>query len=388
MENSEIILGIDLGTTFSTAAAVINGKFQYALDEKGEPCIPSVVHFPKVGAPTVGVEAEKHRATDAENTIFGIKRVIARPMDSPQARVLNSASLFRLMGTGGEEVKVKTRQGIHGASEVASIIVRHLRERAQLRFGRNIAKAVVTVPVAATPSLHEAMVRIGRMAGLEVIRIVGEPIAGALARGVAGANDSGQPRLVFDFGGGTLDATVVQRVGTQVQVLSVGGDDCLGGDDFDFAFSRWIASKVWRAFSADITTDAILSDAVHRQCERVKRALSSAQEARYLLADALSVGSGRTRPIDFTVSRLDLRPAWLPLVQRGVEVALETIARANLTPKDLSLVSLIGGTTYVPQVREAVASRVSRALDVEKDPQTAVARGAALLAVFPNLNTE
>ncbi|MEW6431963.1 MAG: Hsp70 family protein [Myxococcota bacterium] len=384
--STEIILGVDFGTTFSTAAAVIGGKFHYALDDRGESCVPSVVHFPKAGPPVVGAEAERLRARDPENTVFGIKRVIGRPIDSPQARVLNASALFHLDGRGGGEVKVKTRAGAMQASEVAAIIIRYLKERAQQRFGKTIHKAVVTVPVAATPDVREAMARVGRMAGLEVVRVIAEPVAGALARGIAGANDQGQPRLVFDFGGGTLDVTVVQRVGKTVRVLSATGDDCLGGDDFDVAFARWVARRVWASHAVDITRDAILVDAVQRQCEAVKRALSAANSARYFIPDALG-GAGRTSPIDIQVSRLDLRPEWADLVSRAVEVTRAAVTQARLSNADLHLVSMIGGTAYVPQVREAIGHHLGRPLDVEIDPQTAVARGAALLAAMPGLLT-
>lgn len=386
MSSSEIILGIDFGTTFSTAAAAINGKFQYALDERGEACIPSVVHFPKVGAPIIGAEADRLRATDPENSIHGIKRVIGQPIDSPQARVLNTSALFHLDGKGGGEVKVKTRQGVLTASEVGSIILRYLKERAQARFGRAIGKAVLTVPVAATPQVHDVMVRMGRMAGLQVIRVIAEPVAGALARGAAGANDSGAPRLIFDFGGGTLDVTVVQRSGQNLRVLAATGDDCLGGDDFDFAFARWVGSRVFASHGVDVTKDAILADAVQRQCEKVKRALSAANEARYHIADAVGT-AGRKSPINLQVARVDLRPEWTALVQRAVDVAREAISASGLASDRLSVVSLIGGTAYVPQVREAVTQQLGRPLDVEIDPQTAVARGASLLAVFPQLLT-
>jgi molecular chaperone DnaK len=382
--SSEIILGVDFGTTYSTAAAVIGGKFHYALDERGESCVPSVVHFPKSGAPIVGAEAEKLRARDPENTVFGIKRVVGRSIDSPQARVLNASALFRLDGRGGGEVKVKTRAGVMQASEIAAIIIRYLKERAELRFGRKIHKAVVTVPVAATDEVRETMVRVGRMAGLEVIRVIAEPVAGALARGIAGANDPGLPRLVFDFGGGTLDVTVVQRQGKTVRVLSATGDDCLGGDDFDVAFARWVARRVWASHAVDVTRDAILADAVQRQCEAVKRALSAVNSARYFIPDALGV-AGRTSPIDLQVSRIDLRPEWADLVARAVEVTRAAVAEARLANTDLHVVSMIGGTAYVPQVREAIARHLGQPLDVEIDPQTAVARGAALLAVMPDL---
>lgn len=384
VSSPEPVLGIDLGTTYSTAALVVNDKFHYATDERAEACIPSVVHFPKSGAPIVGAEAERLRATDPENTIWAIKRVIARPLDSPQARRLQASAAFRLVAPGGAStVKVRTRSGDYGADEVAAIIVRHLRERAQQRFGRQFTKAVMTVPVVSTARIDQEMVKIGRMAGLEVTRVIPEPVAGALARGIAGASDDGQPRLIFDFGGGTLDVSIVQNVDRAVKVLGVGGDDSLGGDDFDTAFAREVASHVWGDHKVDVSRDAILSDTIQRTCEKVKRLLSTMETARYFIREALGA-AGRHWNIDLAVTRARMATVWLELVTRAVCVAQETL-RGALPQSALARVSLIGGTTFLPMVRTAVADSLRVPLDVENDPQTAVARGAAFLGAFPAL---
>lgn len=382
--SSEPVLGIDLGTTFSTAALVVNGKFHYATDERGEACIPSVVHFPSRGAPLVGIEADRLRTTDPENTVWGIKRVIGRPIDSPQARRLQAGSVFKLVGHGGDEVKVRVRTGEFSASEIAAILLGNLRQRAQLRFGPAVKKAVVTVPVLTPRHVREDMVRIGRMAGLEVLRVVAEPVAGALARGIAGAADTGQPRLIFDFGGGTLDTTVVQHADERVNVLCSGGDDSLGGDDFDTAFARSIANSVWGTHQHDVTKDAVLSDSIQRMCERVKRALSSSPSARFHLPEALGV-KGRRWDIDLHLTREALAPVWEELVKRSVDATRAMLDAACIEPEALSMISLVGGTTFIPQVREAVAAAFGRPLDVEADPQTAVARGASFLGAFPQL---
>jgi molecular chaperone DnaK (HSP70) len=381
---TELILGIDLGTTFSTAAAVIDGKFQYALDARGEACVPSVVHFPKAGAPLVGFEADKLRSSDPTNTIFGIKRVIARALDSKQARLLDAASAFRLKGIGTQEVTVQTRQGNLAASEIAAIIVRHLKERAEARFGKTFNRAVMTVPVVASEAVREAMTRIGRIAGLDVERVISEPVAGGLARGLGGKSVAQTPMLVYDFGGGTLDASIVQREGEAIRVLSAGGDDCLGGDDLDSAFAKWVAGGVWAQFQLDVTKDVILSDRIQRQCELVKRALSSKADTRFIVPDALGI-PGRRRTLDVPVHREQLVPVWDELVARSMTVTAQTLVKAGLRPKDLGGIYLIGGTTFVPQVRDSVARTFSQPLNLENDPQTAVARGAALLAVFPNM---
>ncbi|MDX2013362.1 MAG: Hsp70 family protein [Myxococcaceae bacterium] len=380
----EPILGIDLGTTFSTAAVVLDGRFHYALDGRGDACIPSVVHFPRSGPVLVGHDAEKLRATDPVNTIVGIKRVIAKDVASPAARILDASSAFKLKGAGAHEVSVVTRSGEYTASQVASFIVRHLKERAEARFGRPFTKCFMTVPVVAGPEVRDAMLRIGRMAGLEVVRVLSEPVAGALARGLAGASGSDAPTLVYDFGGGTLDTTVVQRQGDRISVRSAGGDDCLGGNDFDLAFARWVGDAIWGMASIDVTKDALLFDRIQRQCELVKRALSGTKEARFFVPDALGT-PGQRRSLDVQVKREHLVGPWKELVDRSLKVAAETVVAAGLGPRELASVMLIGGTTWVPQVRDAVAKTIPVPLDVESDPQTAVARGAALLAVMPRL---
>jgi molecular chaperone DnaK len=386
--SSELVLGVDLGTTFSTAAAVVDGKLHFAVDGRGEACIPSVVHFPRSGPPLVGAEADKLRTTDPQNTVFGIKRIVGRRADSPAGRLLDAVAAFKIRNpapTG--EAAVSVRTGEFSASEVASFILRYLRERAEVKFGKRVGKVVVTVPVTADDQVRQAMVRCGKAAGLEVIRTVPEPCAGAVARGFAGASWGSAPLLVYDFGGGTLDATVVRREGNALRVLASGGDDCLGGDDFDSAFARYVASGLFRVHGLDVTKDAVLWERIQRQCELVKRALSARKEVRYQLADAFSVG-GRVQHLDYTFSREHLAPQWAELVSRSVQASRDTLDQSGLSIPDLGAVLLIGGTTYVPQVREAVSTAFPRPAAVEDDPQTAVARGAAMLGANARLLEE
>jgi molecular chaperone DnaK (HSP70) len=220
-----------------------------------------------------------------------------------------------------------------------------------------------------------------------VIRAVPEPCAGAVARGFAGVTWGAAPLLVYDFGGGTLDATVVRREGSALRVLAAGGDDCLGGDDLDAAFARYVASGIYRMHGVDVTKDAVLWERIQRQCELVKRALSARHEVRYQLPEAFSVG-GRTQHLDYTFSREHLAPHWAELVSRSVAASRATLDEAGLGVPDLGAVLLIGGTTYVAQVRAAVAEAFPRPAAVEDDPQTAVARGAALLGADASLLEE
>jgi molecular chaperone DnaK (HSP70) len=296
--------------------------------------------------------------------------------------VLDACSAFRIKPQGKAEAAVEVRAGTW-PRRGGRHILRHLRERAEARFGRRIQQAVLTVPVTAGPEVRDAMLRCGRMAGLEVVRIVSEPCAGALARG-GGTSDGTAPVLIYDFGGGTFDATVVQRSGPQLRVLAAGGDDCLGGDDLSLAFARFVEDGVYRVHGIQLSRDVVLWDRVQRQCELVKRALSTAAEARFHLPDALG-GAARNRSLDLLFRRDHLAPQWDGLVARSLEAAAQTLRDARLGVPDLAGVLLIGGTTFVPQVRSGVAQAFPRPCVAEDDPQTAVARGAALLASQPAL---
>lgn len=384
MGTPEPVLGIDLGTSYSTAAVVAGGRLHFALDGRGEPCFPSVVHFPKSGPPLVGVDADKMRGSDPENTVFGIKRIIGRSADSGPGRILNQCAAFKIRAAGKGEAVVSVNGGDRTASQVGALIVAHLKERAEARFQRKFTKVVMTVPVMAGPEVRDAMVRLGKTAGLEVIRIISEPCAGALSRGRV--STSGRPLVVFDFGGGTFDATVVQYTQGGMKVLASGGDECLGGDDFDLAFARWVGDGIFRAHKKDVTHDVVLWDRIMRTCERVKRALSGSPETRFTVKDAFVAG-GQEQSIDTAVRREHLTPVWEELVRRSIESTRATITEARLADPP-SAVLMIGGTTFVPQVREAVAQSFQYECLVENDAQTAVARGAALLAAHPELLAE
>jgi molecular chaperone DnaK (HSP70) len=224
------------------------------------------------------------------------------------------------------------------------------------------------------------------MAGLDVLGVVNEPCAGALGRGLGAVPPEGQPQLVYDFGGGTFDATVVQRSGGSLRVLASGGDDCLGGDDLDLAFARWIGDCVHRMHQKDVSHDVVLWDRLQRICERVKRALSVRSEARLVVPDAFATG-GKDQNIDTVVRREVVERLWKEFVIRSLQVSVQTARKAGVLGNGLGSVLLIGGTSFVPQVRASVEAIFQLPTILEPEPQTAVARGAALLAFEPSLLT-
>ena len=285
---AEVVLGIDLGTHYSTAGAWLRNKLYLAPDERGEVCIPSVVHVPAGRDLVVGAEAERLRLSDPATTIAGVKRLLGRKRTDGSVRLFEAQSAVPLSSNKDGELSFRARGRDLSAVEVASAIFRYLRERMEVRLGGSIHRAVITVPVATTKAAREATARAARMAGLEVLRVMAEPCAAAVAL----SRPSGQERrvLVYDFGGGTFDAAVVTVRGDSLTVQAAGGDDCLGGDDLDEALARSISSHLWQSARVDVTKDAVRWPRLLRHSERVKRALSTAERTRFRVAMIESAG--------------------------------------------------------------------------------------------------
>lgn len=371
------VLGIDLGTSTSTAAAVVGGRVRFAVDERGEAAIPSVIYLPERGAPVVGVEAERMRAVDPAHTIWGLKRMLGRARDSGPVRILEASSAAKLRGQPGQPVSVWARGREWSPPELSAILIRHLVDRAEARFGVRSTRCVLTVPVAAPKSARDATVQAARIAGLEVVRLAVEPAAAAVGAGLH--TFRGERRfLIFDFGGGTFDVTVMSQRDDQLQVLAAGGDDMLGGDDLDLALAKIVSSWVWLHARVDLPKDVARWSRVERHAERVKRALSSAAETRFRLDDAYAI-AGRPQDLDLRLRRDDVEPHWAEFVQRALRVSAEAMVEAQTRPNALAGVVMVGGTCFVPLVRREVARVLGAELGAELDPQTSVAEGAALL---------
>ncbi|MGF1508312.1 MAG: Hsp70 family protein [Myxococcota bacterium] len=378
MPQTDIVLGIDLGNSYSTAAAWIQGKLYTVPDRRGEPCIPSIVYFPPKGLPVVGAEAERYRMAEPDATVSGIKRVLGRAADSPELRVFEAHSAVSVCASAGSTPILRTRVGEHTPAEVASYIFRHLKERAEARFHNPIKKAVVTLPATATPSTEEATRSAAKMAGLEVLRTLSEPSAAAIAYHLDRA-DGPDKLLVYDFGGGTFDATILEHGQDGFRTLGVGGDGCLGGDDFDHVLASQVASYIFRTYRVDVTRDVVRWERLIRIGETTKKALSAREVAPFRMPDAFS-HQRKAVDIDLALHRDDLEPKWQPLIERSVKATADVLMRAGLRPEHLDATVMVGGTTFVPLVRRAVDRLMGKPGIVAPNPQTAVACGAAIVA--------
>jgi molecular chaperone DnaK len=215
------------------------------------------------------------------------------------------------------------------------------------------------------------------MAGLEIVHKLPEPVAAAYANQLnLGAGENG---MIVDFGGGTFDVTVLTNRGRGLEPIALHGDDCLGGDDFDQALASHVASAVWTQDQVDITHEVVAWERILLECEQTKRALSKLPRARLRVPDAYRKHSGRS-DLDLVLDRQGVEPAWKDLVDRALRVTAEAMLSAGLRPKDLAVVLLVGGTTYVPLVRAGVERMLQQAGRSACDPQLAVAIGAAMVA--------
>ena len=375
----ELTLGIDLGNSFSTVAARFNGKTYFVPDNRGEACIPSVVYFPSEGAPVVGAYALKMRHHEPAHTVSGIKRILGRTMDSGEVKILKGHSAVQMRTAANQTPVIETRAGDHTPIEIASYIFRHLRELAENRFRTMIQKAVITLPASATPDVEHATVQAARAAGLDVLRTLTEPHAAALAHGIDKKNVF-QRLMVYDFGGGTFDATVMDQNEGRFEPLAVGGDGCLGGDDFDHALAQLASAHVWQTTKVELAHDIERWDRLVREAEQTKRALSRRDVAPLRLKNAFQ-NRGRDHDLELLIHRHDAEPRWETLVQRSIMVAAKTLLAAKLKPKDVGSTLMVGGTTFVPMVQNAVHRLMGEAVVRHQNPQTAVAEGAAIAAV-------
>lgn len=374
MSREEIVLGVDLGVSFSSAAALVDGRIAFVLDGRGEACIPSVVHVPKQGRPTVGADAALMRRRRPDEVLAGFKRLMGVPWESGARRIIDATSMMRLRRALNGEVTMLTHAGPMSPAEASSVLLSHIKGLAEQRFGREIRRGLLTVPVAFGEAAVEATRLAARLAGFEEVSIMPEPCAAAyaLARGI----QERQRFLVFDFGGGTMDAAVVDAEATWLKVLSARGDEALGGDDLDVALGRHLASELWRDFELDVEKDRHLWDGILCRAELAKRALSLSPNTTIRLRD-LPAGIDE---VSFLIDLTLAESLWSTLLDRAVKVSAEAMVHAALRPEALDRVLLVGGSSMAPGVAERVARVFRRDVSVHGEPQLAVAAGAALAA--------
>jgi len=390
-QQAEIIVGIDLGTTNSLVAYVHPDTRQpVAINDQGRGTIvPSVVHFPAAAAdPVVGTDAQEFLLTDPQRTIYSVKRLLGKSYRDLGAHAGQLG--YRVIDDNAEGlVKIRVEDRFYSPIELSAAILRELRTRAEHALKTPVNRAVITVPAYFNDSQRQATRDAGRLAGLEVLRIVNEPTAAALAYGIGLSPDEEKTVAVYDLGGGTFDISILRIQQGIFEVLSTNGDTYLGGDDFDRAVAEhWQAAF---ALPAAFATDPPLQQQLRLAAELAKRYLSQHDEFTTQLTD----GAGQVFPV--TLTRTEFNALVQPLVDRTIAACRQAVADArlgtgkreegklggetgpNLSPP-LDAVLLVGGSTRVPLVYEAVSAFFGQPANRSLDPDEVVALGAAIQA--------
>ena len=344
----------------------------------GVKLIPSVVSFHPSGDVLVGATAKERRLLDAQNTVYSVKRLIGRPYTSYEVKQAQERFAFELSEGPSGGVLVTARGETYTLSEISAFVLRHVRQVAEEALGKECSQAVVTVPANFNELQRSATKAAGRVAGLDVLRILNEPTAAALAYGY---NKTSTERVaVYDLGGGTFDITILQLAGDVFEVLATAGDTFLGGDDIDTAVADHMAAQFLEQNRYDARQDRQAYERLRAAAEWAKIQLSAKPDVK-LCVEELAYGDGGVElNLDYALTRQQLEQMCQPLVARSFDVCEDAMKAAGLRPTQLDNVILVGGSTRIPLLQRMVAEYFGRKPLVNIDPDLVVAQGAALQA--------
>ena len=373
-----VAVGIDLGTTNTVVAAIRGGTAASLADAQGNRIIPSVVSFHPAGSTLVGRAAFERRLVDAPNTIYSVKRLVGRPWQSPEVQNACGNLPFELCEGAQGATLVAARGEKYTLPEISAFVLRYAKAVAEAALGVPVERAVITVPANFNDLQRAATKTAGKLAGLDVIRILNEPTAAALAYGPP--TRSRETVAVYDLGGGTFDVTLLDLAGNVFEVLSTAGDTALGGDDIDVIVAGLMADDLLRKHRFDARANALAFGQLRLLAERLKRELSNA-ESYTLDADDLVPGDrGSTLKWQYRMARADLEQASRSVVDRTFAVCQQALDAAGVKVGDLDRVLLVGGATRMPMVARQVEQFFGRPPIVRINPEEVVALGAAIQA--------
>ncbi|MGA2450449.1 MAG: Hsp70 family protein [Polyangiaceae bacterium] len=373
------VLGIDLGTTNTVVATVRGGRVQVLSDELGRRLLPSVVSFQPDGEVLVGHSAKDRRVIDAVNTVSSVKRLLGRSWRSPEIEQARSRFAFVLKEGPSHEPRISARGHEYTLSEISGFVLRRAKQIAESSLGESIERAVLTVPANFNELQRGATKVAGSVAGLDVVRIVNEPTAAALAYGLDRAEK--ERIAIYDFGGGTFDCTLLELSGSVFEVLATAGDTFLGGDDIDMVIAERMAQAFLLAYRQDLRSDPQAFERLRVAAESIKIELSTRERAGVRLrATALGSKAGSTSDVDFVLTRAELEALAAPLVERTFAVCEEALSIANQPVTAFDRVVLVGGSTRIPLVRRNVEEFFGTPPLDRVNPDEVVAVGAAVLA--------
>ncbi len=373
------IIGIDLGTTNSVIAVMEAGTPTVIANAEGSRTTPSVVAFSKSGERLVGVTAKRQAVVNPENTIYSVKRLMGRHIDDPETkRTQAMVSYASIEGPNHDaRVRVPIKDKVYTPQEISAMILSKLKRDAESYLGEDVKQAVITVPAYFNDSQRQATKDAGQIAGLEVLRIINEPTAAALAYGLDKNED--ETILVFDLGGGTFDVSVLEVGEGVIEVKATNGDTHLGGDDWDEAIVRWLIDEFKREQMIDLGQDRQALQRLREAAEKAKIELSSTPQTEINLPFITADSTG-PKHLQLTLTRSQFEQLTSVLVERLKKPFHAALKDAGLTPAELNEVVLVGGSTRMPMIQELVSSLTGKEPHKGVNPDEVVAVGAALQA--------
>ena len=373
MPEGEKIIGIDLGTTNSVVAVMEGGEPKVIPNQEGNRITPSVVAFTEKGEVLVGDPAKRQAALHPESTIYSVKRFMGRR--GSEVETEKKMVPYEVVGGPDDYVKIRVRGKEYTPPQISAYILRKLKEAAEAYLGHRVNKAVITVPAYFNDSQRQATKDAGQIAGLEVMRIINEPTAAAMAYGLDKKKE--EKIVVFDLGGGTFDVSILEVAEGVFRVISTSGDTHLGGDDFDDALINYVADRFQKEHGIDPRKDPQALQRLQEACEKAKKELSSMAETEINLPFLIVDQSG-PKHLQEKITRAKFEELIDPLVERCRGPVEQALRDAKLSPGDIDEVVLVGGSTRVPKVQEFVRQIFNKEPCKGVNPDEVVAVGAAI----------
>ena len=372
------IIGIDLGTTNSVVAAMEGGKPTIIENAEGGRTTPSIVAFTKKGERLVGLLAKRQAITNPNNTISSVKRLIGRRYNDEEVQRAKKFLPFKLIAGEHSEVKIEANGKKYGTQEISAMILQKLKQSAEDHLGEKVTDVVITVPAYFNDNQREATKNAGKIAGMNVLRIINEPTAAALAYGLEKKKD--EKVAVFDLGGGTFDISILE-IGKEgvYEVKSTNGNTFLGGDDFDLKIIDWLVNGFKKENGVDLKKDQMALQRLKEAAEKAKCELSSSLETDINLPFITADASG-PKHLNVKLTRSKLEQLTADLIENTIEPCLKALRDAKLKAEDIDEVILVGGQTRMPKVQDTVKNIFNKETNKGVNPDEVVAIGAAIQA--------
>src|SRR5471032_29112 len=377
-DSGEIAIGIDLGTSYSCVSILEGNKTAVIPNEWGERTHASVVSFLEDGTVLVGNSAKRNIITNAENTVYSAKRLIGRFYFSDEVKKAQAVMPYKIIEGDNNSVRIQIRENVFSLPEISALVLKEMKAIVENYLGHEVKKAVVTVPAYFNDNQRQATKDAGRIAGLDVLRILNEPTAAALAYGFG--KEITQKIAVYDLGGGTFDISVLEIGKDVFEVLSTAGDTYLGGDDFDDRIMTWLAEGFLKQHGIDLRLNKYCLQMLKEASERAKIDVGRDSIAKINVEGICQDPNGKVMDLTATLREVEFNKMVMDLVQRTFKVCDEALQGARMTANELDAIILVGGPTRLPIIRTSVRHYFGKDVRAVIDPAGVGALGAAIRA--------